>query len=314
MGWPHGAKYWSDVQIEKDAKVAREIFRQKRFQEPKELYLRAFENLEQANKKVVALLPKILADPVDPKLIASLIQEEHLLTAFRYLGAPPISEADLITLIDGTLAYTHIATSPERAGMIRDVIRHILDPKRFPWIYENRSPTPIEEEAAILASTVAASAQRTQTGRRSEDRDAVEGAVKAILMKLRFRHIPSPRLGIQTLLGGHAPKPGHFMIGCKVGDHNGDIVAGLYDGRILALECKASNSELNSRKRINKEVAVDAASWIRKFGEQNIVPAAAIQGLFKPKYLIEAQETPVVFFWAHRLGDLQEFIKSTRGR
>ena len=66
MGWPHGAKYWSDVQIEKDAKVAREIFRQKRFQEPKELYLRAFENLEQANKKVVALLPKILADPVDP--------------------------------------------------------------------------------------------------------------------------------------------------------------------------------------------------------------------------------------------------------
>ncbi|MEK6803274.1 MAG: XamI family restriction endonuclease [Nitrospirota bacterium] len=314
MGWPQGAKHWSDAQIEKDAKLAKEIFRQKRFQEPKERYLKAFEELEQANKKVIALLPQILADPVDPELIASLVQEEHLLTALRYLGAPPISTDDLRTMIDSTLAYTYIATNPDRAGMIRDVIRRILDPRRFPWIYENRAPTPIEEKAAVLASSVAASAQRTQTARRSDERDAVEGAAKAILISLRFQQVRSPRHGIQTLLGGDAPKPGYFMVSCKVGDHNGDIVAGLYDGRILALECKASNSELNSRKRINKEVAVDAASWIRKFGEQNIVPAAAIQGLFKPKYLIEAQETPVVFFWAHRLQDLQKFIRSTKRR
>jgi len=314
MGWPQGAKHWSDAQIQMDAKLAKDIFRQKRFQEPKERYLKAFEELEQANKKVVALLPQILADPVDPELIASLVQEEHLLTALRYLGAPPISADDLKTMIDSTLAYTHIATNPDRAGMIRDVIRHILDPKRFPWIYENRSPTPTEEAAAILASSVAASAQRTQTARRSDERDAVEGAVKTVLISLRFQQIRSPRQGIQTLLGGDAPKPGYFMVGCKVGDHNGDIVAGLYDGRILALECKASNSELNSRKRINKEVAVDAASWIRKFGEQNIVSAAAIQGLFKPKYLIEAQETPVVFFWAHRLQDLELFIENTKRR
>lgn len=314
MGWPQGAPLWSDAQLKKDAKIAKEIFRQKRFQEPKELYLQAFERLEQANKKVVPLLPQILAEPVDSQLIASLVQEEHLLTALRYLGAPPISTDDLRTMIDSTLAYTHIATSPERAGMIRDVIHRILDPKRFPWIYEGRSPTLIEEAAAILASSVAASAQRTQTTRRSDERDAVEGAVKAILLSLKFRQVPPPRQGIQRLLGGDAPNPGDFMVGCKVGDHNGDIVAGLYDGRILALECKASNSELNSRKRINKEVAVDAASWIRKFGEQNIVAAAAIQGLFKPKYLIEAQETPVVFFWAHRLHDLKKFIVSTKRR
>ena len=253
MGWPQGAKHWSDAQIKKDATLAKEMFRQKRFQEPKERYLQAFEELEQANKKVVALLPQILADPVDPKLIASLIQEEHLLTALRYLGAPPISTDDLRTMIDSTLAYTHIATSPGRAGMIRDVIHRILDPKRFPWIYENRSPTAIEEKAAILASSVAASAQRTQTARRSDERDAVEGAVKAILVGLKFRQVRAPRQGIQTLLGGHAPKPGDFIVSCKVGDHNGDIVAGLYDGRILALECKASNSELNSRKRIIKK-------------------------------------------------------------
>lgn len=69
------------------------------------------------------------------------------------------------------------------------------------------------------------------------------------------------------------------MIGCTVGEHNADIVARLADGRVLALECKASNSEINSRKRINKEVAVDAGRWVRQFGEQNLVPAAVIQGV-----------------------------------
>jgi hypothetical protein len=311
MGWPPGAKKWSASDIHTDAKLAKDLFRARRFEEPKERYLDAFRQLERANAHVVSRLEQILADPVDPALIASLVQDEHLLTSLRYLGAPPISTDDFETLIENTLAPTHIAASPERATTIRDVIRHILDPQRFPWIYEQRPPSSQEVSAAILASSVAAAAQRTQTARRSDERDAVEGAVKALLESLAFRRVGTPRKGIQTLLAGDAPKPGEFMVNCKVGDHNGDIVAGLYDGSVLALECKGSNSEINSRKRINKEVAVDAASWVRHFGEQNIVPAAAIQGVFNATYLIQAQETPVVIFWAHRLDDLKRFITST---
>lgn len=50
---------------------------------------------------------------------------------------------------------------------------------------------------------------------------------------------------------------------------------------------------------------------VRHFGEQNVVPAAAIQEVFNPTYLIQAQQTPVAFFGAHRLNDLKRFIKST---
>ena len=53
---------------------------------------------------------------------------------------------------------------------------------------------------------------------------------------------------------------------------------------------------------------------MRQFGEQNLVPAAAIQGVFNPTYLIQAQETPVVIFWAHRLGDLHKFVQATKRR
>lgn len=311
MGWPKGARKWSDAKIRKDAAKAKDLFRKRRFDEPKERYLDAFKQLEKANKTVIDQLARILDDPVDPKLIASLVRDEHLLTALRYLGAPPISEDDLKTLIDNTLSPTQIAADPEHAKGVRDVIRHILDPKRFPWIYKKRRPTKKEKEAAILASSVVASAQRVQTGRRSAERDSVEGAVKELLVGLGCRQIASRQKGVQTLLTD-APKAGEFMVGCKVGEHNADIVAGLFDGRVLALECKASNSEINSRKRINKEVAVDAGYWVRQFGEQNLVPAAAIQGVFNPTYLIQAQETPVVIFWAHRLGDLRQFIETTK--
>jgi len=308
MSWPRGARKWSRVEIDRDVREAKDFFRRRRLEEPKERYLQAFSQLEKANKRVIEVLPQLFTSDADSELLASLIQDEHFLTALRYLGAPPISSDDLKTLVGFSLAPTLIAADPEKARSVIDVLRRILDPKRFPWIYENRPASSSEKKAAILASSVAASAQRVQTSRRSDERDAVEGAVKSLLVDLGWSQQDTPRKGIQTLLTD-APGRNRFMVGCTVGEHNADIVVRLPDGRVLALECKASNSEINSRKRINKEVAVDAGSWVRRFGEHNVVPAAVIQGVFKPSYLVQAQDTPVVFFWAHRLSDLKQFLK-----
>lgn len=167
MGWPKDARKWSRQEILRDVEQAKELFRQRRLEEPKERYLEAFKSLERANKKVVELLPGLLADPVDPRLLSSLIREEDLLTALRYLGAPPISTDDLETLLSNTLAPTLIAQNSDRAKNLVDILRRILDPKRFPWIYENRPASRSEKNAAVLASCVAASAQRVQTSRRS---------------------------------------------------------------------------------------------------------------------------------------------------
>jgi len=40
------------------------------------------------------------------------------------------------------------------------------------------------------------------------------------------------------------------------------VVIRLFDGRLMALECKASNSEINSRKRINKEIGQNAQTGL----------------------------------------------------
>ena len=39
----------------------------------------------------------------------------------------------------------------------------------------------------------------------------------------------------------------------------------LRDGRLLAIECKGSNREINSRKRLNKEAAQNARAWLVRF-------------------------------------------------
>ena len=89
------------------------------------------------------------------------------------------------------------------------------------------------------------------------------------------------------------------------------MVVGLYDRRVLAIECKASNSEVNSFKRINHEAVGKARSWVADFGRNQLVPAAILTGVFNPDNLATAQSDGLALFWIHRLDDLQDFINAT---
>ncbi len=310
MSWPKGARVWSPAEIRSDVEIARDSFRRRRIGEPREKYLEAFKVIEQANRSLAPELSRLFEDPLDLDLLVSIVKDRELFSAFRYLSAPPVSEDDLETLSGARLAWTQLRTNHASAAAVRDVVASILDPKRFAWLREKREPTTHEVEAAILASTVVASAQRVQTERRCEERNVLQGRVVSILERMRFRRAEKPRKGIQSLRRD-APKPNEYMNEVLVGEHNADVAIGLKDFRILAIECKGSNSEINSRKRINKEVARDASSWIERFGNE-IIPAAVIQGVFNATYIEQAQQTPVVFFWAHRLEDLKCFLRTSR--
>jgi hypothetical protein len=310
MTWPKGARKWSPAEIRADVVKAKKAFRDRRIGEPREKYVRAFQVIERANRALAPKLSRLFEDPLDVDLLVSVVKDKELLSAFRYLAAPPVSADDLETLSGARLAWTQLRSSRAKAEAVRDVVASILDTKRFGWLRERRDPTAQELDAAVLASTVVASAQRVQTERRSEERRDLQGAVEKILARMKYRRLEKPSNGIQNLRRD-APRPGEYMAEALIGEHSADFAIGLKDFRILAIECKGSNSEINSRKRINKEVAQDASSWIERFGTE-IVPAAAIQGVFNATYVEQAQETPVVFFWAHRLADLSRFLRSAR--
>lgn len=134
-----------------------------------------------------------------------------------------------------------------------------------------------------------------------------EEAVKRLLRSMDFAEVN--RRDIPFL--SDAPGPGSFCSESKLGDTRADLVVGLYDRRVLALECKVSNSEVNSFKRVNHEAAGKARAWIAAFGHRQVVPGAVLSGVFKFENLATAQDDGLALFWLHRLGDLRDFIAAT---
>ena len=98
----------------------------------------------------------------------------------------------------------------------------------------------------------------------------------------------------------------------RLGNTRADLVVRLHDGRAMPIECKASNSAVNSFKRINHEAAGKARSWIHDFGQRQTVPAAVISGVFNAANLEAAQDEGLALIWSHRIEDLAAFIESSR--
>jgi len=237
-----------------------------------------------------------------------LVREENSLTAFRYLAAPPISEDDLKTLAGSTLSATALRNSQEEARRVRDIVLHLIDPHRFPWIGEDRGPTPEERERAVVASAVLVAARKVETSRRSGAKKEQEESVKAALRDMGHDEVPSRE--IPNLEA--APGPGEFCGESKLGDAKADVVIRLHDRRVMPVECKVSNSAVNSFKRVNHEAAGKARDWLHGFGRRHIVPGAVISGVFNPVNLETAQSEGLSLYWGHRLSDLADFIESAR--
>ncbi len=310
--WPVHARRWTDAELAADAAAAIAEFRARRLGEPLARYLAAFDASEAGNQALIARLGEVLNDGAsDREFVKSLWGTESGRTAFRYLGAPPISEDDLETLAEARLSSAAAQEGDDKGKRLLAVMRAILDPRRFPWIDQRRSPTKSELQAAVLATTSLIASQRVQTLRRGDEKSMVEGAVKGLLIGMGWSLAPSRAAkGIQNLLKDSPPE-NTFLTQVNLGADNADVVVRLRDGRLLAIECKGSNSEINSRKRLNKEAAQNARAWLARFGGE-VVPAVALQGVFKDRYLVEAQNTPMLIFWGHRLDDLVRFIELSR--
>ncbi len=109
-----------------------------------------------------------------------------------------------------------------------------------------------------------------------------------------------------------SPKPGEFCRESLLGKRKADFVIGLYDQRVMAIECKVSNSATNSVKRINNDAAAKAESWIDEFGRANVVPTAVLSGVYKTHNLIDAQRRGLTLFWAHETVCLTDWISGTK--
>jgi Flp pilus assembly protein TadG len=295
---------WTDEDFEVARLASITKFREERMHEPLEAYLETFDHYRGA---VEDLLEATVDLTELDEARVEVLTDPALLEALRYMAGPPISEDDLKTVAEASLAPTRLREDADMARRVTETVLIGLDRRRFPWVVDGREPEPAEREAAALASAALMATQRLSTNRRSEGKTAQEEAVAQALRDAEFEEVPTGK--IQTL--SDAPGNGQFCRESMFGTRKADLVIGLLDGRKMPLECKVSNSSTNSVKRLNNDAAVKAVGWLREFGTAQTVPAAMLSGVFKRHNLVQAQDDGLTIFWAYKLEDFIEWIQST---
>jgi len=295
--------------LEVDAGRAKKAFRDERLLEPLDLYNQFFATFSDIFQQLIDKLPNVAAEPFDADVIADLVDGRDAQKAFRYLTAPPISEDDLETVADATLTPSRLRTDAASAKRIRDTVLTIIDPHRFPWLAEGRQPSNDERERAVIASAALAASSDVAATRRNTSKAAQEQSVKDLLTSLGMEEVKAKEIHILT----QAPAPGHFCGETRLAGTRADVVARLRDGRVMAIECKVSNSTVNSYKRLVHDTGGKAAHWYSQLGRAQVIPSAVLSGVYSTANLQDVQENKDVYlFWQHRLADLATFVKKVK--
>lgn len=297
---------WDEQRLEADRQRAISQFRDERMGESLGAYLENFAHYRAAIERLLQTtddLASLAAQASD------VLADEDLFYTARYLAGPPVSADDLRVLADARLTPASIRTDPESARRAVETILRGLDRERFAWVAERREPSAAERRIAVVATGALIASQRVRTGRQTDAPQRQEALVKSRLAEAGFvEEQPRPIPNVFA-----APDVGRFTGECVVGEsRKADIVVRLWDGRIMPIECKVSNSEVNSIKRLTNDAAVKARIWIDDLGRNNVVPVAALSGVFGLKHLVEAQDRGLTLFWAHSVDELLSFISATR--
>ncbi len=232
---------------------------------------------------------------------ATFTGDASLVAAARFVTAPPVSADDLKTLVGGTVSVK----TPDvlRAERVAEIIRSAWDPLRFPWLNPRRAATEIERDTAIKWTASIWAIESMRTYKRVTSAREQELKVAQALESSGFQSLAPRRIDALEDLDR-----GSFTRECRIGDHKSDVPVRLRDGRLLSIECKVSNSAVNSKKRLNNDVGAKAGDWKKTFGTQ-VITAAVLSGVYSLGNLITAQDhQDIIIFWAHDLDPLKEFV------
>jgi hypothetical protein len=129
--------------------IAIDAFRRERLDEPVEEYHELFDTYSGVIEDLLEATVDLTA--LDEHAI-TVLSDDALAEAFRYLAGPPISKDDLKIVADAnSLRPDRLRADPALLQRILQVVRDGLDRRRFVWVSEGRDPTETEKNAAVIA-------------------------------------------------------------------------------------------------------------------------------------------------------------------
>ncbi len=240
---------------------------------------------------------------------AALKQSGSHMLVFRHLMAPPTSQ-DQFKLIcpvwPKSSEKTGTSINTDVADVVADKLLEWRSKRLAPWLMTGRSPTYRELGALLLAVSPLIASQRVATARRNRLALEQEVAIINKLQALGWQKVPSALIDAQGSLNSKQFMHKARFASGNVGRAEVDIAVGLEGAIVLAIECKVTNDETNSVKRIN-DVLKKAASWKDHWGNF-VKPAALLQGVVKSSDVKQLLDKNVAVFWSHRLDLFGEWL------
>lgn len=232
----------------------------------------------------------------------------HLL-AFRQVLAPPISQDQFKLLCH---EYSKTAENSGRpfsaaaAQRITETIIERLDRGVAGWPVRGEPPARRELETFLRVAATLIGLQRLSTARRNRLAFEQEYSVVSMLEEGGWSKLPSSLLDTKA-----AVPPRHFMHKTRfatatTAPQEVDIACGLEKSVVLAMECKVTNDETNSVKRIN-DVLKKASAWKTHWGSF-VITAALLQGVIAPKDVQRLTDAGVLVFWSHDIGAFRDWL------
>jgi XamI restriction endonuclease len=299
--------YWSDAELERIRRRAREIYVEHYKTETR----RGFAEIEQeCVDEVVDLLRQtdcLRSFGKDPGFFD---KHPELLRPARFITSPAISN-DTLKIVGQEEG--HVAT-----------ILSFVDRERFPWLGARRKAKvgDPEVDAAVRLTAKLMAEQRRATSARTTSSQAQEEKVRAALEKARLKYVEPEIIRERLRKLGDDPKEGltrtnyqealrraEFTREIAVAGTKCDVPTRLKSGDLLPIECKVSNTEVNSVKRLNRETGGKHQRWRNAFGA-DVHTGAVLSGVFKLRNLKDAQRDGILIFFEHDLGALHALIKA----
>ena len=241
--------------------------------------------------------------------IAQALESSGRFTSvLRRLLAPPMSQDQFALLCP---EYSKVRenrgakVSTTDAACIDRVVVEWRDKALTPWLHENRPPATAEIERLATALVPLIASQLVGTVRRNKLSAKQEADVIGLLQSMGWQQ-KSVALVSQSAQLAKKEFAHKTRFATKNRPQEVDIACGLGGAFVIAMECKVTNDETNSIKRIN-DVLKKAQAWRDHWGSF-VQTAALLQGVVASRDVSRLLDAGVEVFWSHRLADFREWL------
>jgi len=228
---------------------------------------------------------------------------------FRHFMAPPTSQDQFKLLCDGWQKAKENGGSsltPVKAAEAAKVFLEWKDVSIGRWLDDGREPTRAEVRSILLRIAPLIASQDLATWKRNQLANQQEQEIVELLVSKGWTKLPSSLIDMRA-----AVSTKHFMHKTRfatktTAPQEVDIACGLKNSYVMAMECKVTNDETNSVKRVN-DIIKKANAWKEHWGSF-VETAALLQGVIAAKDVQRLADNGVVVFWSHDLAAFSAWL------